>query len=95
MLKNTETTDSAYVKDENQPELAPDKNSMAQIGMCFEVYRYKDYSQGESKGASFYIAGKQYYNGMVWSAWNTGCSLYSLEMFQYINYKKPLSFFLI
>lgn len=52
---------------------------MLDVARAYQSFHYKEYSQRSSKAVSFSIAGKQYYNGMVWSAWNTGYSLYSLE----------------
>lgn len=52
---------------------------MPDVTPAYENFHYKEYSQRSGKAESFYIAGKQYYNGIVWNAWNTGHSLYSLE----------------
>jgi len=56
-----------------------DSTFLPDVAPAYESYHYKEYSQRSSKAEAFYIAGKQYYNGMVWSAWNTGYSLYSLD----------------
>ncbi len=52
---------------------------MPDTAPAYESYHYKEYSQRSSEAATFYIAGKKYYNGMVWNAWNTGYSLHSLD----------------
>lgn len=38
-IPNSETTEVAYFRQENLPELACEKNNIEQIDMCFEAYR--------------------------------------------------------
>lgn len=81
-LKNENDRLKQALNNEKTLEQASDSEDMAfmlDVAPAYESYHYKEYSRGGSKATSFYIAGQQYYNGLVWSAWNTGYSLHSLD----------------
>lgn len=86
-LQNENNTPSNSLPNEAEPtptatsEVGPQSEDavfMPELIPAYQSSRYKEYSEQSGREESFFMAGKQYTNGMIWSTYNVFENVYSL-----------------